>query len=490
MKFLFVIPKNKFTFFGFQGICPTYPHLGIAYLIANLQKHGHDVKLFDDGGGRPRSSLTKLIRAFNPDMIGITSYSFSTVMAYELIEYLKNKTKIPIVLGGVHVSTIKGNILKETRGNFAIKYEGEYALVELLEEFKKKKPNFEKIDNLIYRKGRKIIENKDRALDDDLDKLPFPQFDLFDIPVHQGHGEKLVPLVTSRGCPYGCNFCTVKLYMGRCFRKRSPENVFEEIKYQYEKGYHQFDFNDDCFSVDRPRAHKILDLIIESGMNIRFQFYNGLRVDSVDPELLAKMKRAGCIYISYGCESGNPEILKKIKKGITLEQVRKATTWTKEAGIASSVNMIIGHKDETWETAMDSINFAKSLPTNFVNFYNLVPYPGTEAYDWVEKNGKFLVDTKNYLKEISYIQGRPIFETSILPAKQRNELLSIGSRIHESKMFIYRFGPIIGRLIYLLTRNNQVKIWGARLSTSSTIGKRIAFQLSRKSYHQKSNQAK
>lgn len=482
MRVLFVIPKNKFAFFGYRGVSPTFPHLGIAYLIAVLHRDGHEVKLFDDGAGLTHEGLFKLVKDFKPELIGVTIFTLSRNFAYELVEKIKEKTKIPVVIGGAHVSTIRSLALEETRADFAIKFEGEYPLVELVKELESPEPRFENIKNLIWRKDGKIIENPERPLLTDLDALPFPQFDLYDIRVHPSHGEKLIPLISSRGCPFACNFCSVKLYMGRGFRKRSAQNVFEEIKYQYAKGYHQFDFNDDCFTLDRERAHKLLDLIIESGLKIKFQFYNGLRVDTVDPDILKKLKKAGCFYISYGCESGNEDILKKIQKGITLKQVVDAVKWTREAKIACSTNFIIGHKDETYKTAMDSINFARRLPTNFVNFYNLVPYPGTEAYDWVAKHGRFLVDTKNYLEAISYADNKPVFETEELTKEQREALIRIGFGIHEYRVLRYRFGKLAGTAIFLLTRNRHIKTLAARFATMNKLGNKLAVLLSRRSY--------
>ncbi|MFH1239563.1 MAG: radical SAM protein, partial [bacterium] len=268
----------------------------------------------------------------------------------------------------------------------------------------------------------------------------------------------------------------------RGFRKRSAKHVFEEIQYQYRKGYHQFDFNDDCFTLDRPRAMEILDSIINSGMKIYFQFYNGLRVDTVDPEILQKLKKAGCFYISYGCESGNDEILKKIKKAITLKQVKDAVGWTRACGIDCSVNFIIGHKDETYRTAMDSIEFGRSLPTNFVNFFNLIPYPGTEAFEWVKQNGKFLIDTNNYLEAISYADNKPIFETKDLSKEQREKIVKIGFSIHEYRVLRYRFGRFTGTLLFYLTRNKYIKVLAARFATMNKLGNKLAVFLSRGSY--------
>ena len=487
MKILFLIPKNNFTFFGYRGISPTFPHLGVAYLISMLQTQEVEVGLFEDSADKTENDLFRIIDEFKPDLIGITIYTLSRPFAYLLIAKIKERIDIPIVLGGVHVTTVKKAVLEETRADFAIKYEGEYPLLELVNELKRDKPNFENINNLIWRKDRQIIENLDRSFLKDLDQLPFPQFDIFNIKTHPSFREKLIPLITSRGCPFDCNFCSVKLYMGRAFRKRSVENIFDEIKYQYSKGYRQFDFNDDCFTLDKNRAEGLLDLVIKSDLKIKFQFYNGLRADTVFPHILKKLREAGCFYISYGCESGNEKIIKKIKKGVTLQQVRNAVKWTRDAGIACSVNFIIGHREETYQTAMDSINFAKSLPTNFVNFYNLVPYCSTEAFEWAQKNGRFLVDTKNYLEAISYVDNKPIFETDELTGEQREKLMQKGFAIHEYRIFCYRFGKIIGCLLYILTRNKQLKIFAAKFSTMSKLGNRIAVFLSKSSYNKYTN---
>ncbi len=240
--------------------------------------------------------------------------------------------------------------------------------------------------------------------------------------------------------------------MGCGFRPRSPENVFSELKYWHKKGFNSFDINDDCITFDMKRAEKICDLIIGSKMVIKFQLYNGIRVDRVSFELLKKMKNAGCSFISYGCESGNQLTLNRIKKGINLEQVRKAVDWTNQVGIKNSVNFIIGHKEEHYEQAMDSLRFAKSLPTNFVNFYNLVPYPGTEVYQWAAKKAHFLVPKKNFLKDISYRDNIPIFETKEFTKRQREEIMKKGFALYEKKVLEFRLGKVLGKSLFYLTR--------------------------------------
>lgn len=485
MKVLFIIPKNRFSFFGYKDVSPlTFPHLGVAYLISVLKHNDIEVGLFDDGEGYPEPRLFEVIDEFRPDLIGITIFTLSSPFAYSLVEQIKKRNSdIPIVLGGVHVSTVKRAILEETKADFAIKYEGEYALLELLNELKKDSPQLSRVHNLIWRENGNIVENSDLSFIERLDGLPFPDFSFFNIKQHPSFKAKILPMVTTRGCPFECNFCSVNLYMGRRFRVRSPQNVFAEIKHHYDKGFRQFDINDDCFTVDRKRSEEILDMIIESKLNIKFRFASGLRVDTVDLGLLSKIKKAGCVYISYGCESGNKGILEGIKKGIELQEVRNAVRWTKEVGIQEcSVNFIIGHKDETYETAMDSINFAKSLPSDYVNFYNLVPYPGTEAYDWAKKYGKFLVDTNNYLEAITYADNQPIFETKEFTRRERSEITAKGFRLHEYRIMRYRFGKLLGSLLFFFTRNKFIKKALARFATANKIGNRIAVFLSRCSY--------
>jgi len=484
MKLLFVIPKHRFLFFGYKDVAPsTFPHLGVAYLIAALRRHGVEVKLYDDAWGQPRETLHALINEFNPDLIGITVFTLNSPLVYELVSEIKTRTSKPIVLGGVHVSTIKKKVLEETSADFAIKYEGEHSLVELINEISLSEPRFSQIKNLIWRSGGGVIENPDRPFVHNLDDIPFPEFDLFRITPHPAFKKKVLPMVTTRGCPFSCNFCSVNLYMGRGFRTRSPQNVLDELKRHVAAGFTQFDINDDCFTVDRKRAEAILDLIINIGLSIKFRFSSGLRVDTVDARLLNKIKEAGCVYISYGCESGNEEILKYIKKGITLDQVRNAVKWTKKAGIKEcAVNFIIGHKHETYQTAMDSISFAKSLSCDYVNFYNLVPYPGTEAYEWVKAHGRFLVDTNNYLEAITYADNQPVFETDELTKEQRQQLIRIGFKVHEFRFFTFRFGKLLGAILYLITRNNLIKRSLGKFSTASRLGERVAVFFSRKSY--------
>lgn len=482
MKILFLIPKLRFSFFGYEGISPASIHLGIAYLISVLKKNNHEVKLFDEGWGYPSEEIFNLVERFKPDLIGVTSFSPNRLFANELINNLKQKySNIPIVYGGNHVSTVKSSVLKENPADFAIKHEGEYTLLDLVNHIEKCDCSFSQIPGLIWRDGKNIVENPDRTLIKDLDNLPFPDFNLFKIEKHPSYKEKIIPMITSRSCPFNCSFCATKLSMGRGFRTRSPENVFEEIRFQYNNGFRQFDIHDDCFSLDMQRANKILDLILDSGLKLKFQFATGIRVDTVNPEFLAKLKKAGCFYIIYGCETGNQRILKNLQKGITLEQVRNAVKWTNETGIPHAVNFIIGHIDETYEEALDTIKFAGGLPKCLLNFGKMIPYPGTEVYEWASKHAHFLVDKDTCLDHFSFLDNEPLFETKEFTREQRKRVIQMGFRLHQKRIFTFRFGGLIGRLIYLFIGSEITKHLAGKFVMTG-IGNRIARFLSRQSY--------
>ena len=194
------------------------------------------------------------------------------------------------------------------------------------------------------------------------------------------------PILSSRGCPYQCYYCSKKVF-GSKWRPRMPQSVAGEIKYLVDKfGVREIDFYDDCFNLDIKRAEKILDMITPLKLCLRFS--NGLRIDKITPQLLAKMKAAGAQFIAYGIESGNQAILDRIPKKITLGQVRRAVAWTKEAGIEVMGFFMLGLLGDTVKTMQETIDFAKSLDLDYTNFSIATPYPGTRMWDMVKAKGR------------------------------------------------------------------------------------------------------
>lgn len=450
MKVLFVIPKVHASYPGAM-----VPHLGIGYLVSLLKQNQIEIKIVDMMLGYSYEDLILILNSFQPDLIGVTAYSFSFDATCQLIEFINRHKKCPLVIGGPHISAFGKEVFKQVKAEFLIKMEGEYPLLELCQAIQNNEEDFSKIKNLIWIKEEEIIENETAPLLKDLDQLPFPDFDSFELNKYIFSAERRIPIATSRGCPYGCIYCSVKLSMGRSFRTRSAENVVEEIEQLYQKGWRYFDIVDDCFTMDMERAKKICDLLMEKNIKVNWSMGNGIRADRIDEELLLKMKKAGCVFLAYGLESGDDEILKVIKKNITTQKALEAFNLTKKVGIKFAVNFIIGHPAETYDKARKTLQFAASIPADYVNVYNLIPYPHTELYDWIEKNGKFLVNKEDYLYKIATRVKEPVFETPEFTREERIKVLEQGYALAKRTHLRYRFGKL-SSLIWLIAKNEKV----------------------------------
>jgi radical SAM superfamily enzyme YgiQ (UPF0313 family) len=469
MKVMFIIPKV-------ESPIPrrTAPHLGIAYLSSILTQNKIEVGILDLVLGYSIRQVFQYINEFEPDLIGITSYSYGYQKTYQLIKEIKSKTNIKIVIGGPHASCLKTQILKDTQADFVIKGEGEKTIIELCNALKLKEEDFSIIKGLIWRKkDGEIIENEDMQWIEDLDNLPFPDYESFELTKYTSFQERFLYIITSRGCPYRCIFCTIGLCMGHKFRPRSPENVVAELEYWYKKGWRRFEFSDDCFSFDINRAKQICELICKRGLKIHYQLGNGLRVDKVDKGLLKKMKESGCYFISYGLESGNSQILRKIKKGITVHQIKETVDSTRKVGIKVGASFIIGHPGESYSDGMESLKLAKNLQLDFLYWYNLIPYPGSELYKWVKKNATLLYSPEIYLNRESYFSDTPIFETEIFSSKERKKILRQGFSLSRKINLQSHLPKSLGRIACVISKwdilwNLGLKIfrrtrWGSRI---------------------------
>ncbi|MFC1646141.1 B12-binding domain-containing radical SAM protein [Candidatus Omnitrophota bacterium] len=476
MKVQFIIPKNK-SLMGHKYTPPGHPNIGVAYLCAFLKKHNIEIKVYDDGL-KNKVSLQDSIMEFNPDVAGVTSFSYCYDYAVDCINRIKSNFDIPVILGGPHVSVAKGAVFADSQLDYAIKKEGEYSLLRLLTEIEHGNHDLRDVPNLIWKNNGQVIENRDMPFIDNLDEIPFPDYGFFEEEMYVSTQLHSTAIITSRGCPYRCTYCSTLLSMGRNFRKRSAENVFAELKQRYDEGYRDFDINDDCFSLDIERANKIFDLVINSGLDMRFKCYNGFRVDRITMELLQKMKKAGFYYLAFGCETGNQQVLNNIKKAITLDQVRNAVKLSKQAGIDCCVNFIIGHPTETYQQALDTVKFAKSLECNYVNFSNLIPYPGTEAYAWAEEHGNFLVDKASYLKDVSTYDDIPIFETREFTKQQRLKVIKIGHDYYYKRILVWRLGRVLGLVVYYFTKIPGLRKLASDFAINNKFGRFIFILLS------------
>lgn len=446
MKVLLVIPKTIGRY-----IKPTVPHAGIGYIASILLKNNHNVEILDMRVHPHIKDLFKKINTFKPDMVGLTSPSRGYMIAYNLIREIKKQYNIPIIIGGPHASTIEEQILEDTPADYAVMGEGEYTILDLVNEVYPSK-----IKGLMWRDKGKIVKNPYRDWIEDLDSLPFPTYGKFEVDQLI---ERRIPIVSSRGCPFLCNFCLAYKVMGRKFRKRSAENVVAEIEHWYKQGFKEFEFSDDNFTFDIERAEKICDLIIAKKLKIKFLLGNGIRVDRVDENLLRKMKKAGCTFIAYGVEAINENVLKLMKKGISKDKVTKAIIMTHKLGIQTQANFIIGCAGDTFKTFKEALEYSKILPVDEVRFNNMIPYPGTELYDWVKKNGTFLYPPEYYLNNISSREEGIdiIFETKDFTKEERYRAYKIGEKRVMELLIKRHFGNFFGTIAFKIWDNNLIK---------------------------------
>ncbi|MEE8390616.1 MAG: radical SAM protein [Anaerolineae bacterium] len=251
-----------------------------------------------------------------------------------------------------------------------------------------------RIKGLVWRDGDETVVNSDRPLIRHLDDLPMPRHDLLPL---QAYRAPLVRnpyafVVTSRGCPGGCRFCIKHVSYGNSIRFRSPENILAELELLYRLGVRSVNLYADLFTVSREQVVGLCELIIARGLDM--QWTCNSRVDFVDQEMLHLMEQAGCRWISWGIESGSEKVLKRVRKGITLEQVRQALLWSKEAGIHNWGYFIIGLPGETEETIQETIRFSKQLPLDLVLFHIAAPYPGSPLFFEVVEEGWFRPGTR------------------------------------------------------------------------------------------------
>lgn len=482
MRILFINPWLK-TLFGDERARPGHPHLGLSYLISTLKENGiGSIEVFDQGLENDDSLLFRKIDEFRPELIGLTTFSYCRDYATDLVKLIKERTSAPLIAGGPHVSAMGEKIFKDMPVDFAMQGESEASFIRFLNEFSGMK-KYSSVPNLIWRdKQGGVKVNPQGPLITEVDKIPFPSYEEFGFERYNYYESRSMPIITSRGCPYNCNYCSVMLSMGKKFRARSPESVISEMKHWIARyGIKRFEINDDCFSLDLKRAERICDLIIREGLNIKYELYNGIRPDRVTKRLFTKMKDSGCVFLSFGCESGDQEVVDRMGKNLRIESVSEAVKLANSAGIRNSVNFIIGHSGETYEKTLKSIKLAEELPTNFVNFYNVIPYPGTELYDWAVKNAEGMMPLEQYLGKVGSRDLTPVFWTKDFTREERIEALKKGYDLYQKTILKFRFGKRAGALAYLLSKNNFLFTLGRKFALDSRVGFKMYSLLTRNS---------
>ena len=393
------------------------PPMGLSLLAAVLERKGHRVTVVDANALnlKPEGIAPHIT---NADVIGITAMTPTINAAINIAHHLKqNDSHSTIILGGAHASLLSEETLTTASPiDIVVRGEGEETIIELLQALEEKQP-LDNIPGISYRRNGEVINTPARSTTVDLDSLPFLAHQLLPWKRYKpyppyGRALPFTTLITSRGCPYACSFCSKPVF-GNKFRGQSPERVVDEIACYKEKfGIKEVAFHDDIFTLSKRRAHAIADEVMKRGIKIYWTCET--RVNLVDKDLLRHMKQAGCYAIAYGIESASQQILDIFNKGITLEQVEEAVRLSQEVGLLTIGYFMIGSPGDSRETITKTIEFAKRLRLDFAQFGITIPFPGTKLYELYLKGKGEEIPWENFVYDKTSRQITPIFESNEL----------------------------------------------------------------------------
>jgi anaerobic magnesium-protoporphyrin IX monomethyl ester cyclase len=409
----------------------TTPHLGLAYLAAVSERRGDEVRVYDaDVEEQP---LAEFLAEFRPHMVGITANTPQVKQAWRTAAAIKQElpSEIPIVFGGPHVSVVTEDLdyesLRQPPVDMVVRGEGEGPWVEIsdrVDSFLRDQPTsssdfsrrlmdpalnlFSQVQGLSYKTSEgELHRNPDAPVISDLDSLPWPAYRYFKMDRYTNlqpatdaiPGSRSFSIMTSRGCPYRCTFCSQSI-MPIKWRARSAENVIEEWRHLVrELGALEIGVLDDSANIRKNRLHELADLLIAEQLNhVPWIFVNGIRANLADLDLLVKLRKAGLKRTAFGVETGDEQMIIKIDKHIDHDTIRQAFKNAKAAGIETIGFFIIGLPGDTRESMQKTIDFAVEIDPMIANFSMMTPYPGTIVYEQVKQGGRFLVhDWEDYV---------------------------------------------------------------------------------------------
>jgi anaerobic magnesium-protoporphyrin IX monomethyl ester cyclase len=385
--------------------------LGIGYIAAVLEKNQYEVSVIDCQALRPtRNQLKAELIRNHPDVVGVTSTTLTYKPALEIVKTAKEALpNCLLILGGPHVTVLDEQTLNETpEADIIVRGEGEQTMLELADLVSRSDlKNLPEVEGITFRKNGKIVHNKDRAFIQNLDELPHPAYEHFQLSKYEVSGKMYLPIITSRGCPFQCTFCLASRMCGKRFRTRSPKKVVDELEWLRDvHGADIFAFYDDTFTFDIKRTHEICEEIKNRGFDLPWDCRT--RVDRISTEVLSKMRDANCQLVHFGVESGSQKMLSAMKKGTTVEQNETAIRWAKEAGISVAISVVVGYPGETADMLKQTFNFIRKTGPDYVYVCQAIPYPGTELFDLLRELGWEVSTEWNHYDEQSQVFKNPL----------------------------------------------------------------------------------
>lgn len=352
-----------------------FPPLGLGYLAGTLRNNGVNVKILD-GTFMQKEELIKQAVGFAPKIVGIYCMVTMRDDATGIAKDLRKSHARPFLVAGGPFPTSDPSVFQEDFDAVVIG-EGEVTMLEIVKQFLAG-------HDLSCIKGTFIRGETggSREYIEDLDSIPHPARDLYDNKKYADYwykkfGYACAPLITSRGCPYNCDYCARPVF-GNRYRERSVPDIIEEIEDVLGSGYGRIWFSDDVFTLNKKRIIELCDEIKRRGLV--FEWDCLCRVDNVDRSLFRKMHEAGCMRVFFGIESGNDDILKIMGKTFTVEEARMAIGYAKEAGIKVGTFFMVGYPGETEETILKTLRFSSGLPSDYLSYTLPYPLPGTPLF--------------------------------------------------------------------------------------------------------------
>lgn len=455
VNILLVHPSSSFLLRNFSEISLPEIPINLASIAAVLERDGHVVRILDLNVVKTKDELVKHLEEIPFDIIGITATTPVITSCYRTIQLLKKKMPATkIVLGGWHASALPERTMAECSDiDVVVKGEGEITMSELVRAIEQGRP-LNEIQGIVFRDARgNIVSNGERPLIKNLDDLPFPSRHLLPMDAYRrigfttvgGYFNKnlfITSIVTSRGCTGGCTFCADSTIYHHTCRFRSPENVVAEIKEAIEKNKVRIFFIIDAnFTLSPKRVARICELIIKERLHIMWAC--AARVDSINQDLLRLMKRAGCIRISYGVESGSPKVLREMNKHISISQIKDAVQSTKNAGIPVYIYFVYGMPGETLQDVYMSRQLLMELKPDYVTQSIATPFPGSKLYNYAASRG--WLDGKHWsrynypfdhvmdlplIADILHLQSKILIEFYTRPFFMKNTLRNMRSIYH------------------------------------------------------------
>ncbi|OGR67268.1 MAG: hypothetical protein A2081_01345 [Elusimicrobia bacterium GWC2_61_19] len=369
-----------------------YPPLGLLYIASYMEKHSsHEVTVLDtqvEEMGYPE--IKAAVERIKPDLVGIYTLTFALMDALKVAAVVKSADeRILVCSGGPHPTIYPRETVAQKNVDFAVSGEGEAAFLKLADTLAAG-GDLRQVPGLTFKEAGAAVTNPKADPIENLDELPFPSRRSLPYGKYTSIIAKTAPVTTfisSRGCPFNCSFCATSRQR---WRPRSVENIIAELEECVALGIREFFFFDDTFAISKERVLKLCAAIEARGLKILFDIRT--RVDTVDAEMLAALKKAGCERVQYGVEAGTPEILATLKKGIDLDRVRAIFKTTRDLGITTFADFMIGSPGETREHIKKTVDFALELKPDFVQFSITTPFPATELYDESLRLGVFSED--------------------------------------------------------------------------------------------------